>query len=295
MNLNTLSGRFEALQALGFQTPPAERLTKEQIPAYFERMKALRPTLDYEIDGLVFSVDNIEQLEAMGVYEDRQKPKGQIALKFPAQTDTVTIKVIHWSADGVAHLSPVGLFDPIMLAGAQISRSHLKSIEWMTSRDFRVKFFADKLRKEGYPSDEAAALAQDYAGTGETVGVGSVVEIARSGDVIPTIKRVVSNIAGQVDVPCNCPACGGPVEREGAFLNCINEECRSKEAARMRRFLTNLRVKGLDVDTLVLYADAGVTVQDFFLQDNFKTLESKIQGNPEISWAIWLKVKAQLL
>lgn len=293
--MQTMVAKFEELTKLGFDVPPYELVRKADIPAYFERVKAERPTLGYDIDGLVFSVNDCAKLEALGVYEDRQKPKGQIALKFPAQGSIVTIKAIHWSADGAAHLSPVAIFDPVELAGAVVQRAHLKSINWMSSRAARIEHFRKELIKRGTPKAEAATKAVAMAGTEETVGIGSVVEIVRSGDVIPKIQSVVSNLSGDLLAPTCCPSCGGPVERNGAFMDCINNECRSKEAARMRRFLVNLRVKGLGQDTLVLYAEAGVTLLDFFLRDGYLGIESKIRKHPDISMNIWAKIKAQLV
>ena len=85
------------------------------------------------------------------------------------------------------------------------------------------------------------------------------------------------------------------MEPNGSYLDCSNDECSGKEANRMRRFLEKLRVKGLGQDSLVEYAEAGVTLLDFFADDGFATVEAKIRQHGGISLNIFAKVRAQLV
>lgn len=284
---------FDSLESLGFHTPQHGMVRKGAIKDFYEAQKTTREGLDYDIDGIVLSVNRMDRLQSLGTV-NRNCPRGQIALKFPASTGYAIIKAIEVSPDGAAHLSPVAIFEPIDMMGAEIRRASLKSFRWLQSRSTRVKYFADKYRQEGMAADEAAALAEQHAGTHEQIGVGSIISVKRSGDVIPVVERVVSNLVAKFQLPTCCPTCQGPVCENGAFLDCENDECASKEAARMRRFLVNLKVKGLGQDTLVRYAEVGVTMLDFFQQDGFVDLEEKIKGKDGISWAIWQKIKTQL-
>lgn len=294
MNPTTQTAKFAALTALGFDTPRHWTIATQDIASFFERITAERDALDYDIDGLVFSVESLDKLARLGFTNDKQCPRGQIALKFPAQGSIVTIREVIWSADGGAHLSPVAIFDPIEIAGAVIRRASLKSYRWMTSRAARLEQYRAEARAKGLPSIAAEQEAIALAGTAETVGVGSVVKIVRSGDVIPKIEGVVSNLVGDPRLPTACPCCGSPVEPNGAYLDCSNDECPGKEANRMRRFLEKLRVKGLGQDSLVEYAEAGVTLLDFFADDGFATVEAKIRAKGDISMNVWAKIKAQL-
>lgn len=293
--LQTQADKFSLLTQLGFNTPNQGTIPRAALPELYEHLKAVREELPYDVDGIVLALPSLERQAELGWTSDRKCPRGQIALKYPAKSGVVTIREIFVSTDGGAHLSPVAVFDPLEMQGAEIRRSHLKSFRWMTSRDARVKHFAAEHRRQGLTAEEALAQAELDAGTEECVGVGSVVEIVRSGDVIPTIKRVVSNLVAEVTTPDVCPCCSSPVVENGAYLDCSNGECPAKEANRMVRFLTNLRVKGLGQDTLVLYAEAGVTVLDFFLQDDFAALEAKIANRGDISKTVWQKIKAQLV
>lgn len=295
MNPTTQTAKFAALTALGFDTPRHRTIATQDIASFFQDAIDNREALDYDIDGLVFSVESLDKLTRLGFTNDKQCPRGQIALKFPAQGSIVTIRQVVWSADGGAHLSPVAIFDPIEIAGAVIRRASLKSYRWMTSRAARLEQYRAEARAKGLSPIAAEQEALSLAGSAETVGVGSVVKIVRSGDVIPKIEGVVSNLVGDPQIPQACPCCGSPVEPNGAYLDCSNDECSGKEANRMRRFLEKLRVKGLGQDSLVEYAEAGVTLLDFFLEDDFKTIEDKIRKHPDISLPVWRKIKAQLL
>lgn len=295
MNSTTQLEKFDHLTALGFDTPFYRTVNRAQIAGLFSDATDTREALDYDIDGLVFSVNSLEKLTRLGFTSDKTCPRGQIALKFPAQGSVVTIRQIIWSADGGAHLSPVAIFDPVEIAGAVIRRASLKSYRWMTSRQARFDQYRSEARTRGCSIADADAEAAALAGTAETVGVGSVVKIVRSGDVIPKIDGVVSNLVGDPQVPDTCPCCGSHTEPNGSYLDCSNSECAGKEANRMRRFLEKLRVKGLGQDSLVEYAEAGVTLLDFFADDRFATVEAKIRAHGGISIPIWNKVKAQLL
>lgn len=293
--MQTQQQKFTLLQSMGFDTPRHAVLPKAAIPEYFRNVTASRPSLDFDIDGLVFSVNDLDKLEQLGFTSDRTCPKGQIALKFPAQGTIATIKAVEWSADGGAHLSPVGIIDPIELAGAIIQRVSLKSYRWMTSRAARLEQYRAEARKAGMNPIDAESFAQAAAGSSETVGIGSVIEVVRSGDVIPKIDAVVANLLGDCQLPEACPCCGSAVAPNGAYLDCQNVSCEGKSANQMRRFLTVVGVKGLGQATLVEYAEAGITLIDFFQQDDFAGIEAKLAAAGTISMAVWAKIKAQLL
>lgn len=264
----TMTERFNHLTNLGFHTPDNQRITKVEIEAYFEQKKLDRDALDYDIDGLVFSVDNIVEMESYGI-ENKNCPRGQVALKFPAEGAITTIRSIEWSQDGGAYVVPVAVYDPIEVMGATLQRASLKSMRWMIDNG---------------------------------VGIGSQIKIVRSGDVIPKIEEVLSNDGAEaINPPTHCNYCEGPISlgtnaytgEQDANLSCANEDCAAKHAYRMNHFLDTLRVKGLGRDSLLSYANVGVTVADFF-QENFNSIEIKIAKDASISQKIWAKIRTQL-
>jgi len=262
-----MTGKFDLLGQMGFQTPAAATLTTTQLPAFFANEKAHRDEQPYEYDGLVIAVDSVPVQEQLGFDTAKKKPKGQIALKFPSKGEIVTIREVNWSAEGAAYLSPVGTYDPTEIGGAECTHVHLKSIRWMEQNK---------------------------------VGVGTVLRVTRSGDVIPTINDkvdnwLVDNTLHEITPPESCPVCGAPVIAEGAYLACSEDACPAKEAARINKFLTSLRVKGLAHASLLGYTQRGVTLLDFFQQDEFRGVTDKIRGAEGVSMVVWEKVRQQLV
>lgn len=280
----TKTTEFRVLESMGFSVArnwPASRVSIQQL---YEKVREERDSLGYEIDGLVISINDREAIRNLGVM-DRKKhaPRAQVALKFPARGCVSTIREIFWSFEGAQYVSPVAIINPIEVSGATIGKVSLKSLRWMQSLAERK----EHCRKAGQP--------EEYAGTEECVGVGSVVEVVRSGDVIPKIQRVVSNLVAEISVPTHCPECGASIDSTSeARPFCVNRLCPCKEAARLNRFLKALRVKGLAHSTLLEYTRSGVTLLDWFDHEGFERVSEKAKANPNISNVIWAKIKTQL-
>lgn len=257
--MQTLTDKFNKLHELGFDIPDNQQIDSSRIEGCFKAKVAQRSKLDYDIDGLVISVDNIDDMLDMGM-ADKMKPKGQIALKFPAEASVVRIKKIHSSYEGGQFVGLVAEFDPIEMQGATLRRASLKSYRWITEND---------------------------------VGVGSVVEIIRSGDVIPKIEAVVSNLeADRSSIPEFCEICGEKLDTAQTFLVCPNEKCIAKEAARIRDFLKAVRVKGLSWKSWIAYAKEGITLYDI-LAKNYDALRSACNSSGQ-SQKILNKVISQI-
>lgn len=189
-------------------------------------------------------------------------PKGQIALKFPADGSIVRIKKIEWSSEGGQSIVPVAIFDPVLISDAMVRRASLKSARWL----------------------------QDSG-----VGVGSLVKVVRSGDVIPKIETVISTLESKVEFPSICDHCGSSVgytEPGGAHLSCSNEYCFSKEASRINVFLQTVSVKGLAYTSLLPYTRNGITILDFVAKNSDHLIE--ISARISASVKIMQKVVDQL-
>lgn len=275
--MNTLLDKFDILSQMGFKTPPAVVVRGElAISEHIDILTSTRDSLDYDIDGIIWSINSIPALQAAGISQGC--PNGQIAYKFPAEGEWAVIRDIEWSFEGTESATPVGIYDPILLKGAECTRVSLKSYAWMKAKN---------------------------------IGIGSMVRVVRSGDVIPTIPYKRDNRelpfaefckftpdAPEMHLPSTCPHCSSPVVVDGAMLACSNASCFAKEAARINKFLKALKVKGLDVGSLREYAKAGVTLADFFIDKSYARITSLVnEGRAKslpISLVVWSKVKAQL-
>ncbi|MFH1715320.1 MAG: NAD-dependent DNA ligase LigA [Elusimicrobiota bacterium] len=139
--------------------------------------------LDYEIDGLVIKLDDLEQHEKLG--STMKSPRWAIAYKFPAKQATTTINDIIVQVGRTGILTPVAHLEPCELAGVTISRATLHNFDEIKRLDARI---------------------------------GDKVLIERSGEVIPKIVKVITSFRRGVEkvynVPLKCPVCGTPVIKE---------------------------------------------------------------------------------
>ena len=260
--MQTLTEKFKKLESLGFKTPKWLTCKKEEVASVYSQIESQKDSYDTDADGIVISCDNLQELESLGVSSDRLKPNGQIALKWQdVETQTVTIKEVEFSQEGGQAMTLVAIFDPVELSGASISRASLKSYQWVQDNH---------------------------------LGIGSQVEIKRSGDVIPMIVSVVSNEnSTPIPYPKVCPFCGSEIIVDGANLKCSNFYCEAKEASRINTFLASWGIKGIGYDLALKYVKAGVTLLDFVAKDVNKI--KKLVLDNGLSLKIWDKVEKQLL
>ncbi len=182
----TQLGALEALAAWGFRVNPlSERVVGEAaLAAAYERLKALRATLDYEIDGVVYKVDRLDWQERLGSVG--RIPRWAIAHKFPPEQATTVLEGIDIQVGRTGALTPVARLKPVFVGGATVSNVTLHNADEIVRKDVRV---------------------------------GDTVIVQRAGDVIPQIAGVVPDEghAGRAEFEfpavCPCPL-HTPVVRE---------------------------------------------------------------------------------
>ena len=163
-----------------------------------------RFTLDYDIDGMVVKLNDMELAEKLG-YTDRF-PRGAIAFKFAAQEQTTVIEDITWEVGRTGKLTPLAHVEPVELMGATVRKATLNNYD-------------DIKRKR--------------------VGIGSRVFIRRSNDVIPEILSSADEGEPEHPVfpPAHCPYCGAHTEQRGAHIFCTNSlSCTPQITARLAHF-----------------------------------------------------------
>ena len=189
-NLKSLTDEMEYAKTLGLEVAEFHegRITKEIVGKYEE---SLRTSLDYEIDGLVASVNNNERREDYGMLSEKY-PKGAIAFKFKPQSVVTTVVGIEMGLGRSRKICPVVLLEPTQLAGSIISRCTLHNVKNML--DLKI-------------------------------GIGAKVILRKGGDVIPDIECCVELGDSIFEVPKKCPSCSSDVTFDGVNLWCTNEEC----------------------------------------------------------------------
>jgi len=184
----------------------------------FEKLKRLRPELDYEIDGTVAKVNDFGHQSRLG--EISRAPRWAIAWKFAAEEAETSVVDIIFSVGRTGVITPVAKLRPVKVAGVVVSNASLHNEDEMKALDIRI---------------------------------GDTVVIRRAGDVIPQVMRVIedkrSGDEKAVAMPSRCPSCGTRVVRpEGeAAWRCINAACPAQMIERLFHFAAK---DAMDIDGL---------------------------------------------
>lgn len=202
---------------------------REGIAEAFERFSVMRPKLDYEIDGVVYRVDRVDEQERLGA--TAHHPRFAIAFKFQGDTGETTLLDVDWGVSRTGTITPMAILQPIELSGAMISRAGLHNIT-----QFR-----------------ALGLTR-----------GARVEVTRRGGVIPHVERVVKAGPGKeaFDVPERCPACGSRAKirqkRDGEFLQCSRpDKCIVARLRELEHFAKVVDIQGFGPKVVTAVVDAG--------------------------------------
>jgi DNA ligase (NAD+) len=191
---------------------------------WLEYQQSKRAALDYEIDGLVIRVNDIATQLALGEVDSR--PKGQVAFKFAPMTRESVLERIDWQVGGSGRITPVAVFAPVRVLGAEITNASLYNVAYINT------------------------LGLD---------VGATILIARAQDVIPRVAAVRKGTGTIASPPNSCPRCDGDVEMDGEYLVCTNTaECPAQAVGRIKRYLSVLNVKEWGEVLLEKLVDSGL-------------------------------------
>jgi len=185
MPSQTQSGMVHAFAAMGLPTNPLTKrcLTVADMIAHYRLIEENRPTLGYDIDGVVYKVDDLALQQRLGFIA--RSPRWATARKFPAEQARTLILGIDIQVGRTGALTPVAKLQPVTVGGVVVSNATLHNEDEIARKDVRV---------------------------------GDTVIVQRAGDVIPQIvsavleKRPVD--AKPYDFPHLCPACGSHAVRE---------------------------------------------------------------------------------
>lgn len=206
---------------------------KEVDEIYQDFFTAKRQNFPFEIDGLVIKINDQKIQLALGSKDNR--PKGQVAYKFPSRTDQTRILSVDWQVGPMGAVTPVAKVEPVEISGAVITFASLANYDLVKKMDLNV---------------------------------GDIVEISRRGDVIPHIDKVVTKVTpGHITVPTLCPICNTQLIVESKYLRCPNTiGCSSQFLGSLRLFCATLDILGISDKTIEkLYAAGKIKLPgDFY-------------------------------
>lgn len=246
--------QYDAVQRFaewGFKISPLMERARsvEELIAHYHRIEEQRAALGYDIDGVVYKVDQLELQRRWGFVTG--EPRWAIAHKFPAERATTVIRDIEIQVGRTGTLAPVARLDPVSVGGVTVVNVTLHNEDYIGGRD-----------SNGMPIRE-----------GKDIRVGDTVVIQRAGDVIPQIVDVVieKRLAGAqpYQMPQTCPVCGSPAVREvnektgkeDSRRRCTGEMiCPAQAVESLRHFVSRgaLDIEGLGAENIDLFFNAGL-------------------------------------
>ena len=176
---------LQRMRSWGLRTSPEARVAQgvEGLLRYYADLGLKRSKLGYQIDGVVYKVDSLEQQRRLGYVA--RAPRWAIAHKFPAEEEITKVRAIEWQVGRTGALTPVARLVPVFVGGVTVSNATLHNIDELQRKDVRV---------------------------------GDSIIIRRAGDVIPEVVRVIRDKrparTSPVRLPEECPVCGSDIERE---------------------------------------------------------------------------------
>ena len=207
---------LDYLTELGFPTAPFYN-TFDSIDGVIdeiERIGNMRGEFPFGIDGAVIKVNDFEQRKIMG--STAKFPKWAEAYKYPPEEKITTLKDVEFNVGRTGVITPVGNFEPVLLAGTTVSRATLHNEDFIREKDIRL---------------------------------GDKVVIRKAGEIIPEVLSVSEHCEDSQDIifPCCCPSCNTPLVREDgeAALRCTNTDC---PAQLMRHLIHFVSRDAMDID-----------------------------------------------
>ena len=215
------SKTLKKLRQMGFKICPQSRVVKsiEGCLKYYQEMGAMRVQLPYQIDGVVYKVDDVDLQRQLGFIS--RAPRWALAHKFPAEEALTVVRGIEFQIGRTGALTPVARLEPVFVGGVTVSNATLHNMDELTRKDVRV---------------------------------GDTVVVRRAGDVIPEVARVLPErrVAGAelVTLPAFCPVCASPVVREAdqAVARCTGgRRCAAQRKEEIKHFASR---RAMDIQGL---------------------------------------------
>ena len=185
---------------LGFKTNPERRLCNgiDEVIDFINEYTEKRPSLAYDIDGIVIKVDDMDMYDKLGYTS--KTPRWAIAYKFPPEEVITKLTDIIYTVGRTGKITPNAVLEPVRVAGSLVQRATLHNEDFIREKDLKV---------------------------------GDYVVIRKAGDVIPEVVRPVkerrSDDVIDFEMIDKCPVCGSPLTRIDAMHFCLNPHCEAKK------------------------------------------------------------------
>ncbi len=247
VDFDTHEQMYDYLKSLGVKVISTYFVcsTADEVWEAIEKIGESRGNLEYEIDGAVVKVNELERRKKLA---DTAKNAGfLVAYKYPPEEKESVLREIEVSVGRTGRITPTAVFDPIRLCGTTVSRATLHNQDFINELD---------------------------------IAIGDTVTVYKSGEIIPKIKSVDHskrpNGAKTFKLPDVCPVCGAPTVKEDgmADIRCVNPSCKAQIERRIINFVGRdaMDIKGFGEAYIVELIAGGYIndVADIYTLANYR-------------------------
>ncbi len=212
------SDALDMLDKLGFKTNHERRLCNgiDEVIKYIEEYTDKRPSLEYDIDGIVIKVNDMSLYDLLGY--TAKTPRWAIAYKFPPEEVITKLEDVIYTVGRTGKITPNAVLSPVRVAGSLVQRATLHNEDFIKDKGLMI---------------------------------GDYVVIRKAGDVIPEVVRPVierrSGIEKEIIMIDNCPVCGTPLSKIDAMHFCNNPHCDARKIESIIHFASRdaMDIEGL--------------------------------------------------
>ncbi|MFD1795965.1 NAD-dependent DNA ligase LigA [Paracoccus aurantiacus] len=245
----TQSDAIAKLKSFGFQTNPLTRLCRNtaEMIAQWTAIEAQRSSLGYDIDGVVYKVDDLSLQARLGFRSTT--PRWAIAHKFPAETAWTRLRDIEIQVGRTGALSPVARLDPVTVGGVTVSNATLHNEDYIAG----INSNGERIRDTD-------------------IRIGDWVKVYRAGDVIPKVSEVDEGKRTGSETrfvfPETCPECGSDAIREAgdAVRRCTGGLiCPAQAIEKLKHFVSRgaFDIEGLGTKQIeAFYHDDSLPIRE---------------------------------
>ncbi len=232
---------LDLLSSLGLKVIPEYTLVSEysEIEPIIKSIGERRFSLPYDIDGVVIKLDSISMRETVGY--TTKVPRWAVAYKFPPEEKNTRLLNIEANVGRTGVITPVAVFEPVILAGTSVSRASLHNQDFIDER---------------------------------SICIGDIITVRKAGDIIPEVvgvaKKGEDNSPSSYRLPKSCPVCGTPVVREEgeSAVRCPNIDCPAQVLRAIIYFASKsaMDIEGLGPMVAKALFDSGLvrTIPDIY-------------------------------
>ena len=223
---------FDFIEKIGLKTTGIDEVltSVEEIDKRIEYWKDAREKLDYETDGMVLKVNEIEYWEVLG--NTTKSPRWAIAYKFPAKQVSTKLLGITWQVGRTGKVTPVAELEEVEVSGSRVKRASLHNFDEIVRKDIKI---------------------------GDKVFIEKAAEIIPQ--VVKSIKELRTGEEQEALAPTICPICGTTLEKEEGLvdLKCPNPSCPAKVQGRFEYFVSRdgMNIIGLGQKIVERFLELG--------------------------------------